>query len=372
MGADYGDGRVGDRRGGDALLALAGEVAGALHWLEWNDGHVVLLRVLEGGAPVPIPDEETVAERAAVLRRGAAPALRGLQRALKSADLRAVALASLFVEPFAVLRDNELVESFSEDMGALLAWLYAEHNLFARCSPGWAALTEREMFTRASAHVRAAPAHWNRKQPDATLDVGVCSAALNTKVPKALLDSQRLLKAIAVGAENALEAASGAGGEDPSWGLVVALHEIAALAMAGTVSNAESLLAQVTSASASEFKVDQRVKVDKALTARERAEADAKAALKAQSDATAANEKIAAALVARPTSSAKWGTGPKATSTSAASDTGGAHAQGSGPSKRFLKKNGAAKDGATAHAPAHKAADKKEKSPDASEGGGPQ
>ena len=154
------------------------------------------------------------------------------------------------------------------------------------------------MFTRASAHVRAAPAHWNRKQPDATLDIGVCSAALNTKVPKALLDSQRLLKAIAVGAENALEAASGAGGEDPSWGLVVALHEIAALAMAGTVSNAESLLAQVTSASASEFKVDQRVKVDKALTARERAEADAKAALKAQSDATAANEKIAAALVA--------------------------------------------------------------------------
>ena len=93
LGADYGDGRVGDRRGGHALLALAGEVAGALHWLEWNDGHVVLLRVLEGGAPVPIPDEETVAERAAVLRRGAAPALRGLQRALKSADLRAVALA---------------------------------------------------------------------------------------------------------------------------------------------------------------------------------------------------------------------------------------------------------------------------------------
>ena len=375
LGADYGDNRVVARREGDALLAHVGEVARALHWLEWNDGHLVLLRVLESGVPVPIPDEEAVAERAAALRRGAAQALRGLQRELKSADLRAVALASLFVEPFAVLRDNELVETFSEDMGTLLAWLYAEHNVFVRCSPGWASLTERETFARASAHTRAPPTQWVRKQADATLDLQVCSAYFNTKIPKALLDSQKLLRAIAVGAENALEVASGAGGEGPTWGLVAALHEIAALAMGGTVYNAESLLAQVTGSTASEFKVDQRLKVDKALTARERAEADAKAALKAQSDATAANEKIAAALVARSTPSAKWGTGTKGTSTPAASETAGAHAhaQSSAPSKRFQKRNaGASKEGATASAPAHKAADKKEKSPDASEGGGPQ
>jgi hypothetical protein len=371
LGAEYDDGHGADRREG-ALLSYAREVARAVHWPDWSEAHIVLLRLLEGGAPVPVPGEDMVSTRAVTLRRSVPNALRGLQRVLKDADLRAVALATLFVEPFAVLRDDAAVELLMDDMGVLLAWLYAEHDVSVRCAPDWAALTEREAFVRTSSHVRAPPSQWLRRPADATLDLQVCSAALSTKIPKALVDSQRLLRAIAAGAEDALEVAAGAGEEAPTWELVVALHKIAALAQAGAVSNAEALLAQVTGATASDYKVDHRIKVDKALTVRERAEADAKAALKAQSDATAANEKIAAALVARHAPSPKWGSGAKGAPASSASEASGAQTQSSAPSKRFQKRNaGTSKDGGSATTSANKAVDKIEKSLDASKGDGP-
>ena len=128
----------------------------------------------------------------------------------------------------------------------------------------------------------------------------------------------------------------------------------------------------VTGATASDYKVDQRIKVDKALTARERAVADAKAVLKAQSDATAANEKIAAALVARQAPAVKWGAGAKGATTAGAAEASTSHAQSSTPSKRYQKRNaGASKDG-NANASAYKDANKSEKSPEKSKGDGAQ
>ena len=371
LGADRDDGTGADRRMG-ALLAHTREVGRALRWPDWANAEVVLLRLLEGDAPVPIPGEDLVTERKGFLRRHAPQAIRGLQRSLRGVDVTAVALATLFVEPFVALTHDATINVLAGDMGVLLAWLYAEHDVSVQSAPGYAELTEREAFMRASVHLRGPPSHWLKKPADSTNDLTVCSAALNTKIPKALLDAQKLIRALVEGADEALEMAASAGSEQPVWDLVTALHKISALGKAGIVSHAESLLAQVTGATASEYKVDQRIKVDKALTARERAEADAKAVLKAQSDATAANEKIAAALVARQAPAVKWGAGAKGATTAGAAEASASNAQSSTPSKRYQKRNaGASKDG-NANASAYKDANKSEKSPEKLKGDGAQ
>ena len=352
----------GGRQDGSALLAAGRELGHAVQWPEGNGGHHLLVRLLEGDTPVPLPDEAAISTRSQELRRGAQRALYVLRGAMRTADLRAVAIVSLFVDPFAMLSGDAAADMLEGDEGVLLAWLYAEHSVSVRYAPFWSELSVREAYAHEAQHVRA-PAQWTRKLPDSTVDLQVCSAAFGGKIPKGFVDSQKLLCALAQGADDALELAACSGGEVPTWQLVIALHKIAALARAGVVANAESLLSQVTGAAAADYKVDARIKVDKALTSRERAELDTKAVLKAQSDATAANEKIAAALVARATLAPKWSAGAKGAASSSTPEAGGAQA----PSKRFQKRE-AAKKGAPATTSANKAVDKSEKSPVVSKG----
>ena len=195
LGADRDDGTGADRRMG-ALLAHTREVGRALRWPDWANAEVVLLRLLEGDAPVPIPGEDLVTERKGFLRRHAPQAIRGLQRSLRGVDVTAVALATLFVEPFVALTHDATINVLAGDMGVLLAWLYAEHDVSVQSAPGYAELTEREAFMRASVHLRGPPSHWLKKPADSTNDLTVCSAALNTKIPKALLVSLRRYKVL--------------------------------------------------------------------------------------------------------------------------------------------------------------------------------
>ena len=353
--------------GDDARTIADAEALGeALGWHRGNAGAAFLIRFLRGDAPVPAAAEAVVRDRNELLRVSARQPWRGLQRAFR-VDARTLALASLFVDPIGTLDDQGLLEDLFEDVGVALAFLYAEHAATQRAVSDGADVSEREVLAVASAHARAPPTSWCQKPKDSSLDLAVCwqSGAQLGKVPKGFIDSQRLLRAIAAGADVVLEEVAGLAPEDATWLLVKQVHKIGALAAACAVANAEGLLAPVIAAAPSEYKAEQRIKVEKALTARERADADQKAAVKAQADATAANEKIAQVLSARGTAP-KWQGAEQKAARSAGAQGGaqsGAHA---GAQKRQQKRAAAAsfKESSNATTAAKRSVEKSVKSPE--------
>lgn len=343
-------------------------LARALKWNERNKGGALLARVVETRASVPLGSEAEVMERMRLLGKQASQAVAGLRRVLPFVTLAAIAAATLFVEPLAVLEDEALLDVLFYDYGVALAWLHAEHVARRELAAAMDETTEREQCAQGSRHLGQIPSAWVRKPKDLSLDLGTCSLGSPAKAPKYLIDTQKLLRALSVGAEEAIADVARDGGERAVEVLVEALHKIATLVKAGAVTNAEALLSSVTAVSAVEYNVEARIKVDKALTAAERLDADKKAELKSKSDLIASNKKIAQALD-RPAPPSKWGSGGASKSASGADGSGVTREKNAGPkgAHKYGKDAAAAKastkSGSTAPAAAAKAADKSAKSP---------